>query len=381
MFSRFRKKPENENLAGGNPNALIELRRLVKKFRNAAGEVTVLKGIDAAFQAGEFASIVGRSGSGKSTLLNMITGIDHPSSGYVRVGDAVLHTMDEGQLSVWRGKNMGIVFQFFQLLPMLTLLENVMLPMDFCNTYPPAKRESRAKDLLTMVGLAGLEHKYPAAVSGGQQQSAAVARALANAPPILVADEPTGNLDSRTAERVLEIFEEQAAKGKTIFMVTHDSSLAQRAKRVLVISDGELIPEGISRAFPALTHDLMLQITHMAQVRHFDPGEVVMRGEDRLALLLVTGGAMTAIVSGQMGTHVAADVLRAGSLFSRVDQQSFKRILVGLRAESEAEALVWETLPESTDLADTLNMLAQKRAAAYLEASNHHGEVSLLNGC
>jgi putative ABC transport system ATP-binding protein len=373
MVSRLSRKHKVENLGGGDPSALIELRQLVKKFRNAAGEFTVLKGIDASFQPGEFASIVGRSGSGKSTLLNMITGIDHPSSGFVRVGNAVLHTMDEGRLSVWRGQNMGIVFQFFQLLPMLTLLENVMLPMDFCNMFSLAARETRAKDLLSMVGLGGLEHKYPAAVSGGQQQSAAVARALANDPPILVADEPTGNLDSRTAERVLEIFEEQAAKGKTILMVTHDSILAQRAKRVLVISDGELIPEGISRAFPGLAHDLMLLIMHLAQVRHFDPGEVIFRGEDGPALLLVTNGSIAAIVGGQLGTQVSAECLRAGSLFSRVDKQVLKRALAGLRAETAVEALVWEALPESTELQDALCAIAQKRAAAYSKASKHRG--------
>src|SRR5512133_112501 len=197
----------------GNADALIERRKLVKTFKNAAGEFVVLKGIDAGFRQAEFVSIVGRSGSGKSTLLNMMTGIDHPTSGSVRIGDTLLHTLNEGKMSVWRGRMMGIVFQFFQLLPMLTLLENVMLPMDFADCYAPAERETRARELLKRVGLEGLEHKYPAGVAGGQQHTAAVARALANDPPILVADEPTGNLDTLTAERVLEIFEEQVALG------------------------------------------------------------------------------------------------------------------------------------------------------------------------
>ena len=249
-----------EDLASSG--ALIELRDVVKTFRNAAGSFTVLKGISASFRESEFVSIVGRSGSGKSTLLNMMTGIDHPTSGAVRIGDTFLHTLSEGKMSVWRGRSMGIVFQFFQLLPMLTLLENVMLPMDFCETYPPAEREGRALDLLKMVDLEGFEHKYPAAVSGGQQQSAAVARALANDPPLLVADEPTGNLDTRTAERVLAIFEEQVANGKTVLMVTHDNGLAQRAARRLVISDGELLNESLTRVFPALPHDLLLRVHH-----------------------------------------------------------------------------------------------------------------------
>lgn len=229
---------EIERRDGG---VLITLSQVVKRFKNAAGEFTVLKGVDLSIREREFVSIVGRSGSGKSTLLNMITGIDHPTSGFVRVDGAYLHQMDEGSMAVWRGRHMGIVFQFFQLLPMLTLLENVMLPMDFCDMYAPEERETRALDLLKMVDLQGLEHKYPPAVSGGQQQSAAVARALANDPPILIADEPTGNLDSRTAERVLEIFEEQVGAGKTVLMVTHDDGLARRAARKLVISDGEMI--------------------------------------------------------------------------------------------------------------------------------------------
>ncbi len=287
MFG-FRKFTPPVTAQTGNPNAFIELSQVIKTFRNAAGEYTVLKSIDAAFREREFVSIVGRSGSGKSTLLNMMTGIDHPTSGAVRIGDAILHTMDEGRMSVWRGRQMGIVFQFFQLLPMLTLLENVMLPMDFCDRYAPTEREGRAMDLLKMVGLEGLENKYPAAVAGGQQQSAAVARALANDPPLLVADEPTGNLDSRTAERVLEIFEEQVALGKTVLMVTHDNSLANRAQRKLVISDGELVNEPISRAFPDLRHSVLLKLSHAAKTLHLRAGE----RSPMPALLIVQSGAV-----------------------------------------------------------------------------------------
>jgi putative ABC transport system ATP-binding protein len=380
MFSRLRKQQKYEEPGGGDPDAFIELRGLVKNFHNAAGEFTVLKGLDVSFRRGEFTSIVGRSGSGKSTLLNMITGIDHPSSGYVRVGDAILQKMDEGEMSVWRGRNMGIVFQFFQLLPMLTLLENVMLPMDFCEMYPAGDREARAKELLALVGLDGLENKYPAAVSGGQQQSAAVARALANDPPILVADEPTGNLDSRTAERVLEIFEEQAAKGKTILMVTHDSSLAQRARRVLVISDGEMIPEEISKAFPGLAHDTMLQMNHSAQTRCYEAGQLIQRGEDGPALIMVKNGSVCAVIGGQWGTQVAAESLLPGSIFSHTDRQLLKRSLAGLRAESAVDLLVWDVLPESIELRDALSEIAQARAAAYAKASRKHGERGLFNG-
>ncbi len=213
-----------------------------------------MKGIDIDVRQGEFVSVVGRSGSGKSTLVNMLTRIDRPTSGTVQVGSVMIKELTEGKMAIWRGKNMGVVFQFFQLLPMLTLVENVILPMDFCNVYPPASREKRALELLERVGLEKLAYKLPGAVSGGQQQSAAVARALANDPPILIADEPTGNLDSNTAEQVIGIFEELVAQGKTVLMVTHDQVLAQRTSRILLISDGELVDEAVARAFPRGAH-------------------------------------------------------------------------------------------------------------------------------
>jgi len=221
----------------------IEMREIVKTFYTAAGEFTALRGIDAAFHRGEFVSVVGKSGSGKSTLVNMLSGIDHPTSGSVRVGDTYVHALNESQMARWRGRNLGIVFQFYQLLPMLSLLENVMLPMDFSETYAADEREQRALELLDMVGLADHAHDMPAAVSGGQQQSAAIARAMANDPPLIVADEPTGNLDSRTADAVFSIFENLAQQGKTIVMVTHDDGLARRAQRTICLADGEIVDE------------------------------------------------------------------------------------------------------------------------------------------
>ena len=248
----------------------------VKKiFKTPAGESLVLKGVSAQIMQGEFVSVVGRSGSGKSTLVNMITGIDHPSSGKIQVAGTELHRMSEGEVAVWRGRTMGIVFQFFQLLPMLTLVENLMLPMDFCNMYPPAEREERAMKLLQRVGLASLAHKLPGAISGGQQQSAAVARALANDPPIIMADEPTGNLDERTAEDVIQLFEELVQNGKTILMVTHDPILAKRTTRMLVISDGELVKEAMVKAFPDLRHSQLLKLTHLSSQHPFSPEEAI----------------------------------------------------------------------------------------------------------
>jgi len=227
----------------GNQGAFIQMRSVVKTFKTSAGDFTALKGINVDFARGEFVSVVGKSGSGKSTLVNMLTGIDHPTSGSVRVGSTYVHELNESQLARWRGRNLGIVFQFYQLLPMLSLLENVMLPMDFCGMYARGEREARALELLDLVGLANYVHKMPAAVSGGQQQCAAIARALANDPPLMVADEPTGNLDSRAAETIFKIFEELLQQGKTIIVVTHDDSLTRRTLRTLLLSDGKVISE------------------------------------------------------------------------------------------------------------------------------------------
>jgi putative ABC transport system ATP-binding protein len=224
----------------------VEMTDINKVFHTPAGDYVALKGITAHFYAGEFVSIVGRSGSGKSTLANMITGIDHPSTGSVNVAGTMIHRMSESDMSEWRGKNLGIVFQFFQLLPTLSILENVMLPMDMCDTYPVQERQPRAMEILRLVELDHLADHLPEEVSGGQQQSAAVARALANDPPIIIADEPTGNLDSRTADSVFSIFTNLAKKGKTIIMVTHDLALAQRTDRILQILDGELISDSLN---------------------------------------------------------------------------------------------------------------------------------------
>ncbi len=221
--------------------ALIELNRVVKTYESSAGAFTALKGIDLRIYGGEFVAIVGKSGSGKTTLINVLTGIDRPTSGEVYVAGTPVHQLDEGGLATWRGANMGIVFQFFQLLPTLTVLENVRLPMDFGGVYTPAERNRRAMQLLELVGIAEHADKLPSHLSGGQQQSAAIARALANDPKIIVTDEPTGNLDSHTADQVFELLHQLAADGKTVLMVTHDDELAQRASRVITIKDGEIV--------------------------------------------------------------------------------------------------------------------------------------------
>ncbi len=222
---------------------LIECRTLVKEYETDAGRFLALKGVNLSVSTHEFVAVIGKSGSGKTTLINMLTGIDRPSRGEVLVGDTAVHRLSEGQMAVWRGRNMGVIFQFFQLLPTLTVIENVMLPMDFCNMYAPRERFDRGMQLLELVGIAENASKLPSQTSGGQQQRAAIARALANDPPIICADEPTGNLDSKTADSVFELFSDLVARGKTILMVTHDKDLAKRVTRAVTVADGEIVDE------------------------------------------------------------------------------------------------------------------------------------------
>ena len=222
---------------------VIELKAVTRDYAAPSGSIRALDGVSFRVGAGELVGIVGRSGSGKSTLLNVITGIDRPTRGEVWVDGTALHTLSEGRLAAWRGRHVGVVFQFFQLLPTLTVAENVALPMDFCATWPAGERRERSLGLLERVGIADQADKLPLSLSGGQQQRAAIARALANDPPLLVADEPTGNLDSRTGEAVWELFGELAGEGKTVLVVTHDPRVSDWTGRVLNLADGRIQPD------------------------------------------------------------------------------------------------------------------------------------------
>jgi len=244
MFNWGRARQKNgAPIAKVDDRSLIDINNVVKIFDTAAGQFTALKGVDMQVHPGEFVAVVGKSGSGKSTLSNMMTGIDRPTEGEVFVAGTPVHKLNENQIASWRGRNVGVVFQFFQLLPTLTVLENIMLPMDFCNMYKPSDRRDRALALLEKVDMVAEADKLPTAISGGQQQRVAIARALANDPPIIIADEPTGNLDSRTADAVFGLFEQLVDGGKTILMVTHDDDLAQRVSRTVTIADGQIVDD------------------------------------------------------------------------------------------------------------------------------------------
>jgi putative ABC transport system ATP-binding protein len=240
-FHTTRQRQMQQQVAVSNGGNLIDLRQVTKAYETGAGSFTALEKVDLRIEEGKFVAIVGKSGSGKSTLLNMLTGIDRPTSGEVTINGRAIQTLDEDKIAVWRGRNVGVVFQFFQLMPTLTVIENVMMPMDFCNVYSPRQRRERALGLLERVGIADQADKFPATLSGGEQQRVAIARALANDPPIVVADEPTGNLDSRTADDVFRLFQDLSSDGKTVVMVTHERDIAARVSGVVTLADGRIV--------------------------------------------------------------------------------------------------------------------------------------------
>ena len=298
----------------------IVLRNVEKVYENSAGKFVALKSINLQLNYGQFISIVGKSGCGKSTLLNMITGIDHPTNGDVIIGDEHLYKMSESKRALWRGKNMGVVFQFFQLLPTLTLLENTMLPMDYCNMYSFYERPDRAMELLKMVGLEDHANKLPTAISSGQQQSAAIARALATDPSIILADEPTGNLDSRSADNILNLFENLAKNGKTILIVTHDPSITQRTDQTIILSDGEIIDQTIARALPFLSHPQMLAATKRAKKLKIAPGETILQqGKSVDHLFMIESGEVEIVIVNEQSKEIRLARLGHGQFFGEVE--------------------------------------------------------------
>ena len=227
-----------------NQREVIRIENVKKRYEAGTGGYWALKGIDLQVARGEFIAVVGKSGSGKSTLLNLLGGIDRPTEGSVHIGGQRIDQLSENQLCRLRGEKIGFVFQFFQLMPTLTVLENVMMPMDYTRKIPAAQRRKRSEILLAKVGLTSHTSKFPAALSGGEQQRVAIARALANDPPLILADEPTGNLDSQTTEDVFALLQSLAAEGKNVIMVTHNEELAQRCHRIVRLKDGLIVSPG-----------------------------------------------------------------------------------------------------------------------------------------
>ena len=370
-------KPTNENGNGKGP--IIDLRDVHKYYKTAAGDFHALNSIDLQINPAEFVSIIGKSGSGKSTLLNMITGIDRPTSGEVYVNGTAVHELNENKLARWRGENMGVVFQFFQLLPTISVVENIMLPMDFCHTYPMRQREKRALELLEMVELAEHAYKLPTALSGGQQQRVAITRALANDPPIVIADEPTGNLDSKTADSVFALFKDLTAKGKTIIVVTHDSGLAKRTNRTALIADGEIVNEYVAKALPTLPRELLLKATHVAKTLEYEAGAMIlMEGTNADSFYIVTKGMVEVILPRPDQSDVVTLQLGPGKVLGEMAFFHERKRRASVRASEKGPV---EVLALGYDQLDELLSQSEvTREALHQMADKHEKENIILRG-
>ena len=374
-MSLFNNKPKNDN---GN-HAMIDLIDVHKYYKTAIGDYHALNSIDLQINAGEFVSVIGKSGSGKSTLLNMITGIDRPSSGEVFVNGTAVHGLNENRMARWRGLNLGIVFQFFQLLPTISVIENIMLPMDFCRTYPMRAREKRALELLELVELADHAYKLPTALSGGQQQRIAIARALANDPPVVIADEPTGNLDSKTAESVFALFNDLVTKGKTIIIVTHDSALAKRTHRTALIADGEIVNEYVAKAMPTLNREQLLKAEHYAKPITYEAGAMVLAaGTNADSFYIVTKGTVEVILPRANQSDVIAVQLGPGKVFGEMEFFHEKKHRASIRASEHGPV---DVLAISYDqLNELLGQSPVTREALQQMADQHEAENAQKRG-
>ena len=379
MRSLFRRK-DSDTYGNGNGNSngassLIDLRNVRKAYDTPTGPFLALHGIDLQIESGEFVAVIGKSGSGKSTLINMITGIDRPTSGEIIVAGTQLMGMNEGQLAAWRGRNVGVVFQFFQLLPTLTNLENVMLPMDFVGLYSARERRERALYLLDQVDIVEHARKLPTEISGGQQQRVAIARALATDPPIIVADEPTGNLDSKTAEAIFTLFAELVQQGKTILIVTHDRDLARRVTRTIILADGEIVDEFLARIFPSMSEDLLLQATRELEPRHFEPGEVILHaGAPADMFYLITRGEVEVHIPTP-GGNVVGTRLSAGQSIGEIELLRGGRNIASIVASYTGVDVVTldrkafdELMAASPNVQKQLDRLAAERLAENIAA-------------
>jgi ABC-type lipoprotein export system ATPase subunit len=368
--------------------AMIDMHGIIKTFKSAAGEFTVLKGIDLTINRGEFVSIVGKSGSGKSTLLNMITGIDHPTSGQMVIDGTDIYTnVTESQRSKWRGRNLGIVFQFFQLMPMLTLLENVMLPMDYAEMYDFDERPKRAMQMLEMVGLEEFANKLPVLVSTGQQQLAAIARALACDPPLLVADEPTGTLDTKSANIIIDLFEELAKSGKTVVMVTHDSSLTARTTRNIIIADGELINETVAKSLPWLRHRHMMEFSKIAETQMYPAKTTIISRDEHVEnFFMIYKGEVEVVLQDRKHNETIISRLGPGEFFGEIELMGGGKSIANVRAseKSPVELLTIKredfkrVMDQSPVTAEAVGKIVQERLDAHRVADSRTNRLFSL---
>jgi len=362
---------------------LIEIKDLRKVYQTPAGDFTAVNGINVEVQRGEFVAIIGKSGSGKSTFINMITGIDRPTSGEIVIDGAPVHAFNEAQMAAWRGRNLGIVFQFFQLFPTLTILENVILPMELNKLYSKSERKERAMHLLEKVEMTEQAYKLPSAISGGQQQRVAIARALANDPPLLVADEPTGNLDSKTAEKIFSLFENLVVAGTTILMVTHDSDLARRVNRTILISDGEVVNEYLVHALSTLTQDQLVEVSRIIKPQIFQPNSTIIRqGERGNKFYILLNGKADVYLNKPGGSELLVNQLKPGQYFGEMALLGNGVRAATVKASSDGPVSVValdekafnSLVNDSRSLREELSDLIEKR-----NMYNHLHAVSSLN--
>ncbi len=368
---------------------LIEIKNLRKVYQTPAGDFTAVNGINVEVHKGEFVAVIGKSGSGKSTFINMITGIDRPTSGEIMIGGAPVHAFSEAQMAAWRGRNLGIVFQFFQLFPTLTILENVILPMELNNLYSKGERKARAMHLLEKVEMAAQADKLPSAISGGQQQRVAIARALANNPPLIVADEPTGNLDSKTAEKIFLLFEDLVASGVTILMVTHDSDLARRVNRTILISDGEVVNEYLVQALSTLTQDQLVEVSRNMKPQVFPPdAAIIQQGEEGDKFYILLDGKADVYINRPGGSRLLVNHLKPGQYFGEIALLSGGTRAATVKASPDGPVSVvaldeqaFNTLVEdSRSLREELTGLIEKRNLYnYLEMVSALDEETLCS--
>lgn len=349
MFKkRVTQTTSESNNSTTAPPTLIDLRQVLKIYDTPAGGFTALKNVDLQVNAGEFVAVIGKSGSGKSTLINMLTGIDRPTMGEVIVGGTPIHDLNEDQIAIWRGLNLGVIFQFFQLLPTLTVIENVMLPMELRHTYPQNERKARAMHLLEQVELVDQAHKFPSAISGGQQQRAAIARSLANDPNVLVGDEPTGSLDSKTADSIFRLFEDFVAMGKTVLIVTHDRELASRIPRVVFIADGEITDQYIASALPELEREELAHVLSQLEPIKYAPGQVIIQQNDVADnFYIIVRGEVDVILRHPSGLEVVTGHLKEGQYFGEIGLLEGGRRTATVQASSQSEVIVMQLSKEN----------------------------------